>query len=441
MGILKQAQPLFNMSSDQAISFGWISWAWDISSSFWRIREIRWTLRLWRICAWLPCKQGTLWSFSTPLVAERDHRDRCWISNRGFYSGTVAIAIMSTSLSEMCWSSLSGTSSSSHEGTSSQPQANTTQDPNGTPQNTAVQQQPLPNWGSGSRQTDESLFETPSSTSRTSAPITQSVQPLMCLSCNETMPASGFAITGCKHVICWGCLQTSAKHCKLMENKQRGITGKPTCPKCRSILNKEDIFQQPTEATAMDTRTPAEKRRAAIRAQIESQEITTNDALAWEAAEDHREFEGTPAEGPANYDRTRAVQARIEELNSFRDNRSFRDIPHPFSPSWVNIRTTIHATGEVATAALIRCDTDVGDLYIWVNVHGNMETVGQHLWLCLYSVTGPPPNLHVYRPWFKLVLPDKTYRDIPWHLPLTSVSASHRSDSTITWLTPLSSVV
>ncbi|KAI4246943.1 MAG: hypothetical protein L6R42_009744, partial [Xanthoria sp. 1 TBL-2021] len=109
----------------------------------------------------------------------------------------------------------------------------------------------------------------------------------------------------------------------------------------------------------MDTRTPAEKRRAAIRAQIESQETTTNDALAWEAAEEHREFKGTPAEGPANYDRTRAVQARIEELNSFRANRSFRDIPHPFNHSRVNIRTSIHATG---------------DLYIRVNVHGDCRS-------------------------------------------------------------------
>lgn len=108
-----------------------------------------------------------------------------------------------------------------------------------------------------------------------SRPPPKSVESISCYSRFEEKPDCGFAMTACQHIICWRCLQQWADQCTLSNEPDLTMTRPLTCPQCRAILNADHVSRQPHAPLELDTRTAAEKRRAAIRSDIEEGETAS----------------------------------------------------------------------------------------------------------------------------------------------------------------------
>ncbi|CAO1603613.1 hypothetical protein XANCAGTX0491_007195 [Xanthoria calcicola] len=251
-----------------------------------------------------------------------------------------------------------------------------------------------------------------------SRPPPKSVESISCYSCFEEKPDCGFAMTDCQHIICWRCLQQWANECTLSNEPDLAMTRPLTCPQCRAVLNADHVSRQPHAPLELDTRTAAEKRRAAIRSEIEERETasTHRRALQAHALAPKSQFydsddyvlifprrlslqyidmppEGQPPEGSSDvlrnkpYDRRAEVMKRIRLWHDSEAATALGHIPVPssFDPRHITIETTIYATVDGAETALVRCDTDVGNLYLWVNLSNTVEVVRQHFWIRLFK--------------------------------------------------------
>lgn len=144
--------------------------------------------------------------------------------------------------------------------------------------------------------------------------------------------------------------------------------------------------------------------------------------------------EGHPPEGSSDvlcnkpYDRRAEVFKRIRLWHDSEAATALKYIPIPssFDPRHITMDTTIYATSQEAEVALIRCDTDVGNLYVWVDLSSTIEVVGQHLWIRLCNVTSQSPSLHLFRPWLKLVKEGKDEVEIPWKCSACQCECSQR---------------